>query len=688
MMVELAFHAAGALAGAAVAVGLLVRDRRSLVHRVAAAGMIALALEAALSAAAAAAGTWPVALAWHHARLLASALLPGCWLLFSLVYARSESRLFVRQWRFALLAAFALPVVLAGPLSPWAYERIVRHADRWVLVLGRSGQAFHLVSLLAAVLVLANLERTLRASTGSMRWMIKFAVLGVGAVFAARVYTNSQALLFRSVDTSLQVIQSASLALAAAFLAVSGLRSRLRDAEVYVSKSVLYRSLTAALVGGYLLAVGVLAKAVAYLGRTQVLPAVTFVVMLALLALVALVLSDRVRQGIRDFVSRNFRRPHYDYREEWTAFTRATSTVFEMKALCAAVAGRVSATLRVPSVTVWLREEDGEGVALGASTVYSESEAAALAGAHGHALSAWMALPGPRDLAALPAPASAEWPVSGDVRYAAPISAAAGEAVGVVVLGVRPDGSELSAEDVELLKTFADQAAGNILGLRLSERLLKAKEMEAFQSLSAFFVHDLKNLASKLSLTLQNLPVHYDDPEFRRDLLATITRSVDKINQMCTRLSPLSRALELQRTASDLAPVVAAALAGLNGNLKGTVEQDLKPTRPVSFDPEQIQKVVLNLVLNASDAVRAGGRIRIATGQEGRWVYVAVSDDGCGMSPEFVARSLFQPFRTTKRQGLGIGLYHSKKIVEAHQGRIEVESAEGKGTTVRVLLPG
>jgi signal transduction histidine kinase len=106
------------------------------------------------------------------------------------------------------------------------------------------------------------------------------------------------------------------------------------------------------------------------------------------------------------------------------------------------------------------------------------------------------------------------------------------------------------------------------------------------------------------------------------------------------------------------------------------------------MDPEQMQKVVLNLVLNANDALREGGHIRVATGQSDRWVYVSVTDDGCGMSRDFMARSLFKPFRTTKGEGLGIGLFHTKTIVEAHRGRIEVESEEGKGTTFRVLLPG
>ena len=100
-----------------------------------------------------------------------------------------------------------------------------------------------------------------------------------------------------------------------------------------------------------------------------------------------------------------------------------------------------------------------------------------------------------------------------------------------------------------------------------------------------------------------------------------------------------------------------------------------------------MQKVLLNLLLNANEAVAGQGEIQVATEQQDGWVSLSVRDNGCGMSPEFIEHSLFQPFHTTKSKGLGIGLFQSKKIVEAHHGRIEVESEEGKGSTFRVLLP-
>ena len=91
--------------------------------------------------------------------------------------------------------------------------------------------------------------------------------------------------------------------------------------------------------------------------------------------------------------------------------------------------------------------------------------------------------------------------------------------------------------------------------------------------------------------------------------------------------------------------------------------------------------------MNAPEAVGNGGRIEIATEQRGGWVVMSVHDNGCGMSREFVVHSLFRPLRTTKEQGLGIGLFQCKKIVEAHRGRIEVESEEGKGSIFSLYFP-
>ena len=118
-----------------------------------------------------------------------------------------------------------------------------------------------------------------------------------------------------------------------------------------------------------------------------------------------------------------------------------------------------------------------------------------------------------------------------------------------------------------------------------------------------------------------------------------------------------------------------------------TDDGSLQPLPRILADREQIQSVVTNLVLNARDALGSGGRIQVRTEHRGDRVVLSVADNGCGMSPAFVKESLFRPFQSTKKKGLGIGLFQSRAIVQAHGGGMQVESEVGKGTTFLVSFP-
>ena len=115
--------------------------------------------------------------------------------------------------------------------------------------------------------------------------------------------------------------------------------------------------------------------------------------------------------------------------------------------------------------------------------------------------------------------------------------------------------------------------------------------------------------------------------------------------------------------------------------------RDLQPLPKISADREQIQSVVTNLVLNARDALSSGGRIQVRTESREGHAVLSVVDNGCGMSQLFLKESLFRPFQSTKKKGLGIGLFQSRAIVQAHGGGMHVESEAGKGTTFLVSFP-
>jgi putative PEP-CTERM system histidine kinase len=256
-----------------------------------------------------------------------------------------------------------------------------------------------------------------------------------------------------------------------------------------------------------------------------------------------------------------------------------------------------------------------------------------------------------------------------------------------MVLGDRVSGIPFSMQDLDLLKSVADQAAANLLNIQLSQRLSQSKQLEAFQTMSAFFVHDLKNTASTLSLMLQNLPAHYQDPEFRQDALRGISKTVTHINDLINRLSILRHELTIRAVECDLNDLISDALKTHEQTPGVRLLKDLAPLPKVRLDPIQIGKVLTNLLVNAREAVGPNGLVTVQTSRRNGWVVLAVADNGCGMTPEFIEGRLFHPFQTTKKRGIGIGMFHCKMIVEAHQGRIEVESKPGLGTAFRILLP-
>jgi putative PEP-CTERM system histidine kinase len=694
--VNSALALAAATFSAALAGAAAYRGRRSLATWCFAAGMLTFALESFFGA------TWDGAFVpekasfWGALTMLTKSLLPVFWLCFSLTYSRGNPRELPAKSRLLVLAAFLIPVgvslVFLNQLVP-IFPPIEIGGNRWMSA-DAAAKTLNAILLLAAVLILMNLERTFRAAVGTMQWRIKFIVLGLGIVFGARIYTLSQALLFSRGAPPLNGIDTVALLIGCASMVVASVRSGFGEIDVYPSHAVLRTSLTVILAGAYLFIVGVLAQVVARTGGSATFQFQAFVVLLGFALLAVLLLSNRIRQNIRCFVSRHFKRPQYDFRQIWTRFTRCTSSVLDQPSLCAAAAKLISETFNVLSVTIWLFDEQ-ERLAFAASTSRSEREAndaiPNLANL-GAALTKIRGLSKPFDLEkakgdcseSLRQIGSSQFRTGGN-RICAPLWTG-DQCIGVAILADRVGGVPYTIEELDLLKCMADQIAVSLLNLRLTEEIMRGKELEAFQAISAFFVHDLKNAASTLSLTLQNLPVHFDDPAFRQDALRGIGETANRINQLISRVGAL-RSLELKLAEVDLNLLVTDAIKVLNGTPGISVVKAFHLQPKLKVDQDQFGSVITNLLLNARDAVRSGGEVRVETSQSDGWAILSVVDDGCGMSPAFLRASLFRPFQTTKKKGLGIGMFQSKMIVEAHRGKIQVESEPGAGTTVRVMLP-
>lgn len=633
-----------------------------------------------------------------HFLTIVDSLAPAVWLAFSLSYSRGNYREFLTRWRIPLFAAIVVPLIV---LISFRGELLsVGRGDGsdggWLIRMSTAAKVLHVVLLITAVAVLTNIEGTFRSAVGTMRWRIKFPVVGLAVIFGARIYTQSQMLLFSAHGLSLAVVDAGALIIGCALILAGYLRSGVPDIDVYPSHAVLRTSLTVLLAGGYLFLIGIAAQGIALFGGFEGFQNKALLVLVGVVVFAMLLLSDRLRQGMQRFVSRHLKRPEHDFRKVWSLFTQRMSQAVNQPALCTAAAKLLSETFNALSVTIWLVDEPKDRLISGASTLLLERDVSLIEKElemSGGILAGLRKTGGPFDLETI----KDDW--GNALREASRVQFRAGghrigvpflsgeRCFGFAILADRVNGLPYSIEEMDLLKCIADQIAASLTNLKLTEDLMVGREMEAFQTMSAFFVHDLKNAASSLGLMLQNLPVHFNDPEFREDALRGMAGTVARINHLIERLGALRNNLDSKPVPSDLNELIEEVLSGLGGLRNVEIAKDLQPLPPVSVDREQIKSVITNLVLNSVDAVGSGGIISVRTESRNGSVSCTVSDNGCGMTAAFIRDSLFRPFQSTKKKGLGIGMFQSKMIVEAHRGKIQVDSESGKGTTFRVILP-
>lgn len=683
-----------ALFSTGLAVAVMLGRRRSLAAWWFSAGMAVLAAESVFNALGFRAVSSEHVQRWQTCALLAKSSLPGVWLAFSLSYSRGNYRQFLLRWRPLLVAAFLLPLALVAGFRGELLTAIPFDppGTGWLVRYGLTAKILNALFLGSAVLILTNLERTFRSAVGTMQWRIKFLVLGVGLIFGARIYTRCQVLLFSGHPLGLVDIESAGILIGCTLMAIGYVRTGFGEIDVYPSRTVLHTSFTALLAGAYLFFIGVLAQVVARRGETANFQVHALLILLGIAFLAVLLLSDRVRQFTQRFISRHFKRPEHDFREIWTLFTRTVSTVQDQPGMCAAAARLISGLFHTLSVSIWLVDDQGERLVLATSTSQSRldadepAQAIAIFSDHG-------SFAKPFDLEK----ATGDWTLRlkeatgsqfrrGGNRIC--VSLLASERwLGAIVLADRVNGVPYTVEELDLLQCIGDQIAIGLLNIQLAGEILKGKELEAFRTMSAFFVHDLKNAASTLSLTLQNLPVHFDDPAFRQDALRGIAKTVERINQLIERLGALRNKLEIRPSELDLNMILEEALGSLAQQSQVKLEKNIQPLPTLVADREQLHSVLTNLLLNARDALGNGGQVTVETSHEDGWAALSVTDNGCGMSAEFVRDSLFRPFHSTKKNGLGIGMFQSKLIVEAHGGKLQVKSEPGAGSTFRLTLP-
>jgi putative PEP-CTERM system histidine kinase len=546
------------------------------------------------------------------------------------------------------------------------------------------------VWLVLAVSGLILLEQLFRETDPGSRWAIKPLVIGLAGLFAFDLYFYSDAMLFGRIDAEIWIARALAHAVIIPFVAVATARNAAWTIEIHVSRGTVFHSTAIVVSGLFLLVIAFAGYLVRYLGGDWGRALQIGFLFAALLAGALVLTSGRFRSKLRVFVSKHFFSYRYDYRQEWLRFTATLSDQHTLRGVQEQVVKGLCDLVESPGGALWLRQED-ETFRLATrlnvpATVDGESPA-------GDSLPRFLAGTGwvvdvpqfRRDRSAYDTLELPDWLAAmKDAWLIIPLVSGV-DLLGFVVLSEPRAKIDVNWEVRDLLKVASRQAASFLGQTRATEALLEARKFEAFNRMSAFVVHDLKNLVAQLSLMLRNAERHRDNPEFQRDMLQTVEHVVGRMNHLMSQLRSGVTPAEKTRPV-DLVPVVERACRARHA-AEGRVKLALVPGLLVLAHEDRLDHVIGHLLQNALDATAAGGEVSVRTRQDGRHVVLEIADTGVGMTPEFVRDRLFKPFETSKKTGMGIGVYESSQYLSTIGGQLQVESAPGAGTTVRALMP-
>ena len=252
--------------------------------------------------------------------------------------------------------------------------------------------------------------------------------------------------------------------------------------------------------------------------------------------------------------------------------------------------------------------------------------------------------------------------------------------------------AEASREETRRYKTAAEQLSEANRQLREAEVAMRRSErLAALGQLSAGLAHELRNPMGTMKASAEMLARNVEGSnDVAREMAGFISSEVDRTNSLITRFLDFARPMALRLDQTDIVEVIDRAVAELERHqppFDVVICKNYSPdVGPISLDAELIERAIYNLLLNAAQASPPGSAVTVKTREVDGTLEIAVIDCGSGIERKHL-ENIFNPFFTTKSNGVGLGLAIISKIVDEHGGKIAVESEAGNGSTFRLYLP-
>lgn len=552
--------------------------------------------------------------------------------------------------------------------------------------------SFEYLFLLFVLLNLTSLvlfEQLYRSANVESKRSITPLVIALGGIAAFDFVLYAQATMVGGIEFGFWYVRGYFAAVAVPLLLISIRRFKEGTVRIFVSRNVVFYSSMLMIAGLYLLLMAVAGYLINYFGGEwgQLVSFGFFI--LGSIILAVLLITDTVRRQVKVFISKHFFANKYEYREEWLELIEKIETASAENYY------QMSLTIMMSKVEatggVILKANGNNRFTVQYSNGIEVDETFnkdLVLLEHFTKKQGWIIDINEYKKDPLSYPGLFIQPKMWreiDVNILVPIFI--GKAFyGFFILANTDEHKKLNWEDRDLLFAIAKQL-GNFISLNeVNDKLAESKQFDAFNRMSAFLVHDLKNIQAQLALITSNATQHRNNPEFVDDVFETVESATERLAKVLAQLRNKQVAQSISKSV-DLSDIIEQVITQRNvANPQVLVDHKDKCFKII--DEDRFLSVMNHLIQNAQEATNDDGWVKIDLIKLQSRFNITVSDNGCGMSEHFIKNRLFKPFDTTKgNAGMGIGVFEAKQFFESIEGSLSVESVEGQGTKMIICLP-
>ena len=533
------------------------------------------------------------------------------------------------------------------------------------------------------------LEQLFRNASNKSKWALWPLIIALGTMSIFEFVIYAQAYMVNQLEFLLWYIRPLITLISVPFLLISTRRMKDWSVRVFVSRNVVFYSSMLLIAGGYLLIMAFAGYVINYIGgEWGTALSITFLV-LASVVLLTLIITDTLRRKVKVFITKNFFANKYEYRDEWLNLiekieTTSAESYYQMatQIMISKLDVEAGGLLKKANSTNF-QVKYTDGLLFEPELTAQLLKLATFCHKKGWIIDIqeYIKTPDLYDNLII----DIDIFKAQNINIIVPIFI--GRAFyGMFVLAGRKEFKQLNWEDRDLLFAISKQL-GNFISLHeANDRIAESKQFDAFNRMSAFLVHDLKNVQAQLGLINANAKKHRENPAFIDDVFETVESATARLEKMLTQLRN-KQAEQSKAKKVDVSDVLAKVVAQCNIRMP-LVSLDVSSSCMLTTDDETLHSVLNHLIQNAQEATSSDGWVKINLSTTESDVIITIADNGCGMNEEFIKNRLFKPFDTTKgNAGMGIGVFEAKQFFEGNAGSLAVKSIENEGTVFTLTLP-